>query len=58
MSKMLEIQIDYEMDSEDEERLAAYRAEGLDEGAAARQVAQDVFGRLGARVQLADLVDY
>jgi hypothetical protein len=55
---MLEIQIDYEMDSEDEERLAAYRAEGLDEGAAARQVAQDVFGRLGARVQLADLVDY
>ncbi len=58
MSKVLEIGLDYDMEPEDEQRLAAYVESGMTEPEALRQVAQDVFGGVGAIVQMVDMVDF
>ncbi len=58
MSKVLEIGLDYDLEPEDEQRLADYIESGMSEEAAARQVAQDAFGSMGAIVRHADLVEF
>lgn len=58
MTKVLEVELDLDLNDDDMAIYARYVLEGLTEHQAAQQVAQDILGASGCIVQSATLVDF